>query len=175
MIELNAFNESTSKTAYDDWSSYITCTACTSDSHPASFPTQLLKLYLLSCVIQPPYYLFDAKPCQFQWIEVQDSCQTVLIYTLAIPLMMTIDLQMFYINRLSCYQIDLISRSSSSYLYQDQSVLCSTAFFKLSTSIEWNLIRWISSGISGSKVPGPAALPCAYFCFIWYKNCFICI
>ena len=89
--------------------------------------------------------------------------------------LMTIDLQMFYINRLSCYQADLISRSSSSYLHQDQSVLCSITFFKLSTSIEWNLIRWISSGISGSKVPGPGALPCGYFCFIWYKNCFICI
>ena len=40
LIVLNAFEASTSKTASDDWSSYISCIACTSDSHPASCPAQ---------------------------------------------------------------------------------------------------------------------------------------
>ena len=40
LIELNPFEASTSKTASDDWSSYISCIACTSDSHPASCPAQ---------------------------------------------------------------------------------------------------------------------------------------
>ena len=40
LIELNAFEVSTSKTTSDDWSSYISCIACTSDSYPASYPAQ---------------------------------------------------------------------------------------------------------------------------------------
>ena len=40
LIELNAFKASTSKAASDDWSLYISCIACKSDSHPASCPVQ---------------------------------------------------------------------------------------------------------------------------------------
>ena len=40
MIELNTFEASTSKTVSDDWSSYISCTARTSDFYPASYPAQ---------------------------------------------------------------------------------------------------------------------------------------
>ena len=59
---------------------------------------QLLRLYLLECVIIPPYELFDAKPRQFQLVEVQDSCPMVLIYTLAMPLTMTIDLLLYKVS-----------------------------------------------------------------------------
>ena len=40
LIELNVFEASTSKTVSDNWSSYISYIAYTSDSHPASCPSQ---------------------------------------------------------------------------------------------------------------------------------------
>ena len=94
---------------------------------------QLLLLYLLQCVMQQTYPLFDAKSCQFQLVEVQDSCPVILIYMLAMSLIMAIDLLlqkvslwprgMLYINCLSCNQTDLTLRSSFSHLYQRQSIL----------------------------------------------------
>ena len=48
-------------------------------------------------------------------------------------------------------------------------LVLSIVFFTFSASIKWNLIGWVSSGISGSNASESASLPCGCFYFIWFK------
>ena len=67
LIELNAFDASTKRTASQVLPSYIACISCMMDSQPASctaqtFSDPLLLLSLFESELQLLYQLYDAEP-----------------------------------------------------------------------------------------------------------------
>ena len=101
--------------------------ACISDLHSASYPAETCNMWYNHLTSYSMQNLANSN------CRSPGFFSNVLLYTLGMPLIVTINLLLykvfliplrtFYINRLSCNQIDLMSVSSSSHLHQDQRVL----------------------------------------------------
>ena len=171
LIVLNAFEASTSKTASDDWSSYISCIACTSDSHLASCPAQtcnepnadiissrmcdtttLLAIQRKTSPIpigRSPGFLFNGINLHASNASNDDDRSSVVQSSFMTSANV---LHKMYELLPNWSDVKILFQPSASRPEGPAAPLfLSIAFFTLSASIEWNLIGWISSGISGSN------------------------
>ena len=175
-----AFEASTCKTASDDWSSYISCIVCTSDLHPASCPAQTCN--------EPTADIVSSQMCDKTTL-LAIRCKTLPIPTGRSPGFLSRGINLHASNNsnndnrssvVQSFSMTLANVLHKSFqllpnwfdvkiLFQPSAsrpegpaapLVLSIAFFTLSASIEWNLIGWISSSISGSNTSGCASAVC---------------
>ena len=180
LIELNAFDESTNKTASADWSLHIVRIACINDSHPASCPVQTCSdpPDCITSSLMCETITFPAMRCStsltpmglsagFQSIQKKASKDFDWFSTIH-NFLITSAKVLHKSSVLSTKWFDvkiLFQPSASSPDGPAPPLLLRAAFLTFYASIESNLIGWISSGLSGNMISGSASRLWGWFCF----------